>query len=675
MKQIMKKVMFLCIALLFSLPFIRTNLKASLTTEQEYLFKDFIPTKVIKVYNITQKDDGEYDAKASLYLYDGKINNIDGYILYDFVKNEIIEYSLNSLSPWEENSYGYGDNSIPLYFEQSGYHMRTTLGTDIIHNCDLSYSITDSTVEAIQSLLSPLSDVSLDTVEFSLTTAVIKFHTIEKSFYFENLNNNFGDNINGSCGYVAIGMLLSYANEFLDSTIVPKNFSFNKNGTIYNIDKNSVYSKVSQNEYNISNFNNSPGANELFHQFLINYGSNILNNNGNLIYGLSEDDMQKIMLTYLNSFYENYDKIGLRKVTNERYINESSYEETYGFTENYEYYEGKRNRNDIISNVDGNNYEYEFDIIKELDNDNPVILTLTYNANNFYQYLGPIRNIDGSVEQAVFTPYNGHAVIAYGYVQTSHGIFYKCHMGWKDSTGVYKFSDIYVKASDILHGFVLKKFDHDYEYTLESSYVYSNGECELTIPTQKIYSTKREFVKETCSLTKDNNYEYYYCSEHEHLIYKSAHEYNFESLNNQSHLKYCDCGIEFEVAHTFVHYDDYNNSHDHVAYCTSCCTGYYDTDGITYSVDSEFRHCWVCTKCNKSGISTHDIGYIEIDSVNHARFCKVCEYFEHLSHYSAGAVEYYYENKEYHYAFCLMCGARWLEHHKSDKSCCVMQDY
>lgn len=45
------------------------------------------------------------------------------------------------------------------------------------------------------------------------------------------------------------------------------------------------------------------------------------------------------------------------------------------------------------------------------------------------------------------------------------------------------------------------------------------------------------------------------------------------------------------------------------------------------------------------------------------------------SHYSAGAVEYYYENKEYHYAFCLMCGARWLEHHKSDKSCCVMQDY
>ncbi len=43
-----------------------------------------------------------------------------------------------------------------------------------------------------------------------------------KTAYFDNLTRNFGANYKGSCGYVAIGMLLSYYDTYLDDSIVPE---------------------------------------------------------------------------------------------------------------------------------------------------------------------------------------------------------------------------------------------------------------------------------------------------------------------------------------------------------------------------------------------------------------------------------------------------------------------
>lgn len=41
-----------------------------------------------------------------------------------------------------------------------------------------------------------------------------------KTAYFDNLTYNFGANYKGSCGYVAIGMLLSYYDTYLDDSII-----------------------------------------------------------------------------------------------------------------------------------------------------------------------------------------------------------------------------------------------------------------------------------------------------------------------------------------------------------------------------------------------------------------------------------------------------------------------
>lgn len=51
-----------------------------------------------------------------------------------------------------------------------------------------------------------------------------------KTSYFDNLTYNFGMNYKGSCGYVAIAMILSYYDTFLSDAIVPEQYDINSVG-------------------------------------------------------------------------------------------------------------------------------------------------------------------------------------------------------------------------------------------------------------------------------------------------------------------------------------------------------------------------------------------------------------------------------------------------------------
>lgn len=42
--------------------------------------------------------------------------------------------------------------------------------------------------------------------------------------YFDNLTKNFGKNYKGSCGYVALGMFLSYYDTYFDDSLIPEAF-------------------------------------------------------------------------------------------------------------------------------------------------------------------------------------------------------------------------------------------------------------------------------------------------------------------------------------------------------------------------------------------------------------------------------------------------------------------
>ena len=66
--------------------------------------------------------------------------------------------------------------------------------------------------------------------------------------YFYNLRSNLGNNIAGTCGYVAVGMLLSYYDTFWDDDIVPEEY-----------ETTAAISSLSDYDYN------SPGAGESGH--------------------------------------------------------------------------------------------------------------------------------------------------------------------------------------------------------------------------------------------------------------------------------------------------------------------------------------------------------------------------------------------------------------------------
>lgn len=88
--------------------------------------------------------------------------------------------------------------------------------------------------------------------------------------YFDNLTCNFGNNQHGSCGYIAIGMVLSYYDTIWNDNIIPENFdapSYSKD-TNFLINRNSPGYK---NEYTLdSNGKKQELAPEDdFHKFLV----------------------------------------------------------------------------------------------------------------------------------------------------------------------------------------------------------------------------------------------------------------------------------------------------------------------------------------------------------------------------------------------------------------------
>ncbi len=44
------------------------------------------------------------------------------------------------------------------------------------------------------------------------------------SYYFDNLRENFGNNVYGSCGYVSIGMLLTFYDSYWNDSVIPNSY-------------------------------------------------------------------------------------------------------------------------------------------------------------------------------------------------------------------------------------------------------------------------------------------------------------------------------------------------------------------------------------------------------------------------------------------------------------------
>ena len=143
------------------------------------------------------------------------------------------------------------------------------------------------------------------------------------NLYFSNLNNNIGVNAHGTCGFVSMGMLLSFYDTYLDDDFIPDSFEQNtfierngNNGTVIGRDTESpgvttenyaammAMDKWDYEEYVVDN------PNATFQNFLINYAcDNIdqftLDDDHNQVLGLTVANQCNLLNAYLSDYVGN----------------------------------------------------------------------------------------------------------------------------------------------------------------------------------------------------------------------------------------------------------------------------------------------------------------------------------------------------------------------------------
>lgn len=131
--------------------------------------------------------------------------------------------------------------------------------------------------------------------------------------YYYNLNNNFGYNENGSCGYVAVSILLSYYDNLVRDDIIDEQYDvcstsstidFLSNvespGTLHE-NKSLIYSYSSYYNYIKSTESTS------FHSYLLSLGINLgINSKASTSFGTDINDRIKLIKNYLDSKNINY---------------------------------------------------------------------------------------------------------------------------------------------------------------------------------------------------------------------------------------------------------------------------------------------------------------------------------------------------------------------------------
>lgn len=221
--------------------------------------------------------------------------------------------------------------------------------------------------------------------------------------YFYNLRRNYGYNQMGSCGYVALGMMLTYYDSYWNDDIVPE--QYDANAYLSDLDAYSYSISPGSNETILSNVNNL--TKEKYTELLINnsYSSlhaKLVSIGKNLGYGLG------LTIDQLNNVLDSYLQDNQQISVDDWTINE------YGNI-NYK------------SKVPGQNITYSDmmlgDVKDYLKLDIPVLVA-----------------ISGS---------SGHAVLAYDYDEENDIVYAK--FGWYD----YNFhSDIFSNGYQYIMGYL-----------------------------------------------------------------------------------------------------------------------------------------------------------------------------------------------------------------------------
>ena len=310
------------------------------------------------------------------------------------------------------------------------------------------------------------------------------------SYYFKYLNNNFGNNLYGTCSYTSIGMLLSFYDSYWDDSFIPEQ---------YDVTSEFQSNKQANADFDLMPFGiDSPG---------IDFETN------DIVGGLSIDEYYNAIDQYSNDYFqlklislsETY--FGSAKFDSSTESLGMTYSEIVGFLNYYLYdFLGKTSDDVAIDSSNGDNIS-SFTISKIKDGI-PVILRA--------------KKSDSTTD-------SGHAFIAYDYDENSNEIY--VHTGWKresDNTALTHVSLNDLGYDDLWDATAIEP-KNDYAYPQN----YSSSSGETYCSSNYIFPRDIELI---AGNYRDMQPQFEWKSLYSEKWVKNNNPYfNFSILDNNSH--------------------------------------------------------------------------------------------------------------------------------------------
>lgn len=214
-----------------------------------------------------------------------------GYLIYDRFAEIYLEYSVDDDSPYESVS-GKKIYVAPTYYYQldEGKYFDARLGNELraedveslkvfsiefTENIQAQKQIDEILISEEKETVTPhIHDYDdhheCDDHDHQVMSSPSGGNKIPYSYYYENLRFNMGNNVLGTCSFVAAGMILSYYDSIYNDNIVPEQFDLpgtNRTGT-GNFNPQQPFNGWS--EIYPETFEQSPGVSDAFHLQTIN---------------------------------------------------------------------------------------------------------------------------------------------------------------------------------------------------------------------------------------------------------------------------------------------------------------------------------------------------------------------------------------------------------------------
>ena len=561
--------------------------------------------------------------EAQYLLFDSL--NTNKYMIFDFMINEIAEYSLMNNSPF----ITYQDYDI-IYAGPGAYYYLTE---ENIVNIFYSYEV-------------PREEFDLSIPEhFELMDDLTAFQNrvfydekiINNGYYFEYFHMPEVYNRYGSCVIVALSFILTYLDTYKDDNLVPDlmssldyivpNYPMNvnySNSTFYSIERYDSF-LFDQESIVLGYHNDVLGASKTFHDYLLNLA---VDKGRATAYNNPDGTCNHISgLNALNTIYLLND-----------YITENNI--TYNLQSTYFTWDN------LYTNT------YNETIKSTLYNNNPIMIAIKNYGYYIGDYYVPVRTTDEDY---------AHDTVAYGYQSTSYGDFYITHFGWMN------FSKCYVNETYV-YRYVKITSTATHNCSSNYSFLSSDGTTVFSMCPCNTFTYYAEYWQ------SDTNFDYFKLRSN-NAILQMRHTYSWHSSNSDTvHTNRCCfygyCYKEYVEAHDYVPYGN-DNPNNHYHKCTICNYSYHDNWSISNLYYDDEHHSIFCNDCNTIfDIVNHNYQYSGNHS-SHTKYCSQCPYVASTTH----DVDIEYVSNNYHEYIC-SCGYQESELHSFDNDLiCTVCDY